>query len=165
MRICNDIAGLLLSKMMLSVCLVFIYFTSSLSASDKFKNTFQWEEIAQIPPGSGSDVQHGFASPFAGYHQGKILVAGGCNFPDEPVYRNGTKRYYDDIFVLDVQRNEWTTSSKFPYPVAYGASVTIASGVVCIGGRTQDSSYSSVYVLAWNDKSQEVEIKRWPELP
>ena len=73
----------------------------SFGNDDKFKNIFKWEEIASIPPPSGENIQHGLATPFAGFSNGAIIVAGGCNFPDEPVYDGGIKKYYDNIFVYD----------------------------------------------------------------
>ncbi len=135
------------------------------SSNEKFKNTFEWEEMAPIPSANGSDVQHGLASPFAGYSNGAVIVAGGCNFPDAPVYEGGIKKYYNDIFVFDEDENEWITSSKYPYSVAYGASVSTDKGVVCIGGNNLKQSYANVYLLTWDSKEKEMKILEWPALP
>lgn len=138
----------------------------SLSASgEKFKNTFIWEEISQIPPGLNDDVQHGLSAPFAGLSGGIVIVAGGCNFPDVPVYDGGSKKYHDDIFGYDQDKKAWSLSGKFPYPIAYGASVTTDKGVVCIGGNNLDKSFDKVHVLSWNSDKKQVDIKSWPDLP
>lgn len=135
------------------------------SSDEKFKNTFIWEEISPIPPPADSDIQHGLAAPFAGFSNGVIVVAGGCNFPDAPVYESGIKKYYDDIFVLDEKSNEWKISSRFPHPVAYGASVTTEYGLVCIGGNNLNQSFSSVHLLTWDSGKKKIDIREWPGLP
>ena len=127
---------------------------SSFAGDEKFKNNFLWEEIASIPPASGEDIQHGLASPFAGFSNGAIIVAGGCNFPNAPVYEGGIKKYYQDIFVLDEKNKEWEISTKFPYPVAYGASVTTDKGIVCIGGNNLNQSLSRVHLLTWDSEKK-----------
>ncbi|MCK5280240.1 MAG: hypothetical protein KAK04_16915, partial [Cyclobacteriaceae bacterium] len=81
--------------------IVLIINVSSFAGDEKFKNTFLWEEIAPIPAALGEEIQHGLAAPFAGFSNGAIIVAGGCNFPDAPVYEGGIKKYYNDIFVYD----------------------------------------------------------------
>ena len=135
------------------------------SKDDKFKNNFSWEEIAPIPSSAEDDVQHGLAAPFAGSSNGVILVAGGCNFPDVPVYDGGTKKYYDDIFVYDLTKKDWSVGRKFPYPIAYGASVTTEYGVVCIGGNNINQSLAKVRLMKWNAKEKLVDIQPWPDLP
>ncbi|MCK5279269.1 MAG: cyclically-permuted mutarotase family protein, partial [Cyclobacteriaceae bacterium] len=70
-----------------------------------------------------------------------------------------------DIFVYDEDRKEWIKSSIFPYPVAYGASVTIGKGVLCIGGNNQNQSFALVHLLTWDSGKKEVRIQEWPALP
>ncbi len=135
------------------------------SSNDKFKNSFAWEKVASIPPSAEGDVQLGLASPFAGFSNDVILVAGGCNFPDAPVYEGGVKKYYDDIFVYDLENKAWSTSGKFPYPIAYGSSVTTENGVVCIGGNNLNQSLAKVHLMKWNAKENLVNIEPWPDLP
>lgn len=145
--------------------LSFILSTTAFPNNDKFKNTFIWEEIASIPPSSGADIQLGLASPFAGLSNGAVIVAGGCNFPDKAVYEGGIKKYYSDVFVLDRNEQEWIKAGTFPYPIAYGASVTTKDGVVCIGGNNLSQCYNKVHLLVWNKGNQQIDIKNWPDLP
>lgn len=128
---------------------------SSWAMDGKFRNNITWKEISSIPPAPGTDVQHGLAAPFAGFSNGVLIVAGGCNFPNAPVYEGGTKKYYNDIFVFDEssQEPQWTSGYKFPYAIAYGASVTIDEGLVCIGGKNPDKEFAEVHLLRWNKKA------------
>lgn len=140
---------------------------SSWANDGKFRNIISWSEIATIPPAQGDVVQHGLATPFAGLSNGMIIVAGGCNFPNTPVYEGGIKKYYDDIFVLDESAKDpqWMLNGKFPYPIAYGASVIIDEGIVYIGGKNIEKEFADVHLISWNTKNKKVALEKWPTLP
>ena len=63
-------------------------------------NKIAWSELQQIPPGEGMTIQSGLASPFAGVSNEVLIVIGGCNFPNKPVYESGKKR--SDRLYLDL---------------------------------------------------------------
>ena len=52
-----------------------------------------------------SDAE-GFAAPYVGVSDGRLLVAGGANFPDKPRWETD-KVWYDSIFVLDKPDGKW----------------------------------------------------------
>jgi SSS family solute:Na+ symporter len=145
--------------------LVISFLMLSAHAENNDSNAFQWQEVAPVPPGKNSEIQHGLAAPFAGYTNGRIIVAGGCNFPDKPVYDGGAKRYYDDVFVYDPEFNKWDCIGQYPHRVAYGASVSTTYGIACIGGNNNEDSFNEVYLLTWNEEDQQVMVTEWPELP
>ena len=58
-----------------------------------------WTKLPDLP-GAADTASLGVSAPFAGIHNGVLIVAGGCNFPDKPVTEGGAKRYYSEIFVL-----------------------------------------------------------------
>ncbi len=78
----------------------------------------------------------GVSAPFVGYVDGKLLVAGGCNFPDTPAAQGGEKAFYDNIWELG--KNSWYKSQeiRLPHPTAYGAYVSTTKQLVAIGGQT-----------------------------
>lgn len=149
-------------------------------------DTIQWEKLPDLP-GTTDTASLGVSAPFAGIHHGKLMVAGGCNFPDKPVTEGGIKRYYAEIFVLDLSASDpepssisagsrlsaqaagsaagWKEAGQLPYPVAYGAAVSTPWGVVCIGGNNSDSSLVRVACLAWNEATGELETRLLPSLP
>ncbi len=145
-----------------------LFFISILGfAQSDYKNDFKWSESIEIPPGEGQEIQHGLASPFAGNSGDVVIVAGGCNFPDIPVVDGGAKKYYNDAFVL-VEKDgkpRWLFGMKIPNETAYGASVNLPDGLLCIGGNNNDETYSSTYLLKWNKNNSELEIENYPELP
>ena len=70
-------------------------------SKEPFRNKIIWQELPSLPPGAGQVIQPGLASPFAGVSENMLLVAGGCNFPDDKVWEGGQKAYYDDAFALE----------------------------------------------------------------
>lgn len=153
---------------------------ASSSTEKNMENSLQWEKLPDLP-GAPSDsslpplssenlpASLGVSAPFAGIYQGKLWVAGGCNFPDKPVTEGGSKRYYEDIFCLDLTASTaptaWQWVGRLPYPVAYGATVSTAEGLICIGGNNADSSLVQVTLLAWDETARQIEMTALPALP
>lgn len=123
-------------------------------------------DYVQDVPASALPASLGVSAPFAGLHKGKLWVAGGCNFPDKPVTEGGSKRYYDDIFYLDLAKPAaWQRAGKLPYPAAYGACVSTPKGVICIGGGNSDSSLVRVARLSWDETAGALQTPLLPSLP
>ena len=150
-----------------SLLLFFLLFNNSLFSQSDYQNNFKWEEYAELPPAPGEKIQHGLASPFAGLSNGAVIVGGGCNFPDVPVRDGGKKKYYDDAYVLTEKNGkpEWLTGFKIPFVAAYGASVSLPEGLLCIGGNNNDEVFRFVFLLKWNDEELKLETENWPDLP
>ncbi len=76
---------------------------------------------------AGTNPQQGVAGAFSALVAGKIVVAGGCNFPEKSPADGGKKVYYDTIWELDLGASEagWRISDhKLPAPAAYGVSAS-----------------------------------------
>ncbi len=137
------------------------------AAQSDYSNHFSWSEYPDLPPPPGSETQLGVASPFAGTNGDVLIVAGGCNFPDRPVREGGMKKYYDDAFVF-IERDgswQWLKGFKIPKPTAYGASVSLPEGLLCIGGNGSDSAFNDVYLLEWEEELSILDVEVWPSLP
>jgi len=96
-----------------------------------------WTDLPPLPPGPGKDVQPGVAGAFVGVHDGRLIVAGGANFPDAPPWQNGTKVWWDHVFVLERTPHgivRWIRGDalRLPRPSAYGASVDTPHGLSLI---------------------------------
>jgi len=157
------VSGLLFLLLLLAGILA----TGEARAQSDYKNLFSWTELPELPPAPGTTRQLGVASPFAGSAGSVIVVAGGCNFPERPVREGGIKKYYDDAFVFAQWEGQWQWLSgfKIPYPTAYGASVSLPEGLLCIGGKNNQALLTSVYLLKWDEATPSLEVQEWPELP
>ncbi|MHC4296279.1 MAG: sodium:solute symporter family protein [Planctomycetota bacterium] len=122
----------------------------------------QWSQLPDLPDALG------VAGAFSGVSSGALIVAGGANFP-EPLFKDNQvnplakKVWWDHLYVLAGPDAQWQTSGVLPRPLAYGASVTTAEGVICIGGSDADRHYSDVFMLLWTDGR--IEREDFPALP
>ncbi len=101
----------------------------------------EWTALPPIPD------QEGFAAPFAGTHEGKLIVAGGANFPDAKPWDGGIKTWYDKVFVLDQPDGAWREAGRLPRPLGYGVSLSVPEGVVCIGGSDAERHHADVFIM------------------
>ena len=124
-----------------------------------------WSKLPDLP-GMADTASLGVSAPFTGISNGKLVVAGGCNFPDKPVTEGGVKKYYSDIFTLDLsdKNAQWKKAGNLPLPVAYGASVTTPEGVVCIGGNNSTDFFADVHLLSTSDNDGSVSADWHPFL-
>lgn len=100
-----------------------------------------WSSLPDLPE------RLGLAGPFAGVAADKLLVAGGANFPDRAPWDGGTKVWHDRVFVLDEPAGTWREAGRLPQALAYGVSVSIPRGVLCIGGSTANAHSAACFLL------------------
>lgn len=132
--------------------------------------TFDWTELASIPPSNGKAVQPGLAGAFTGVHNNALILAGGANFPNGGVWEGGTKVYHQDIYILEKKENgeyEWFEEKQFllPQKVAYGLTLATDNGLLCIGGMNDTELLNSVFWVKWDAETKEIEIQDLPALP
>lgn len=110
-----------------------------------------------VDPGYGQGV----SAMFAGAVGDTLIMAGGANFPDTPVWDGGRKRFYCEIFTKDGETQPWTQSGMLPTPTAYGMSVSLPDGILCLGGTGVDGQSRMVFRIR-TDGSVDTS---WPQLP
>lgn len=55
----------------------------------------------QGAPAEEAGIGQGVSACYAGVHNGMLMMAGGCNFPEVPASEGGKKRFYRGIYVAD----------------------------------------------------------------
>jgi N-acetylneuraminic acid mutarotase len=120
-------------------------------------DALQWKQLAPLPD------RLGVAAPFAGVTDGRLLVAGGANFPDKMPWEGGRKVWHDRVWILDKPDGKWREAGKLPRALAYGVSVTTHDGVVCVGGSDSEKHYGNAFRLSWVEGK--LVTKRLPALP
>lgn len=122
--------------------------------------------LPALPCTAGNEL--GVSAPFAGIHNGMLIVAGGCNFPGTPAAAGGTKVYYAEAYALDISRETaaaWKGPFRLPYRVAYGTSVSTPEGIVCMGGNNETEKFPRTLRLRWNAADESIGIDTLPSLP
>ena len=72
----------------------------------------------------------GVSAAFFGNLNGKLVIAGGCNFPENPLGANSVKKNYQGIYAADPKESTWQRIGSLPEPMAYGASAQTQQGPV-----------------------------------
>ena len=110
--------------------------------------------------------QKGVSALYAGVLDGQLVMAGGCNFPNVPVADGGKKVFYDGIYTASLTGTDtllWQKAGLLPEASAYGVTIPIEKGLVCVGGNTADRSLSDVYLLSLQEGVAVMDVL--PSLP
>ena len=146
-------------KSILFLMLLMVINTLGVFAQNDNKfNQVNFTEVSQLEVSTGQGV----SAPFSGVVGDKIVVIGGCNFPDVPAAEGGSKQYYGNIYTYD--GNTWQLNTLAFDAVAYGVSVQVPEGIVCIGGMGQSGATNKVYLVSAGDNQlQKQELPSLPE--
>ena len=104
----------------------------------------------------------------AGTSHGRLIAAGGANFPQAPPWEGGRKTWYDTIFVLDSPKGTWQTArTRLPRPLGYAVTVTYDNEVIVAGGESPTAEGSEarreVFAIRWT--GEDVSLTPLPPLP
>jgi solute:Na+ symporter, SSS family len=149
----------MISKLLLIVLVLLVSRTLDAQQAASAPAKLEWTALPDLPN------ELGVAGPFVGVHNDALIVAGGANF-NRPVWDN-PKVWVDEIWILTKLGTEltWRKGGKLPRPMAYGASVSTAMGIICVGGNDQLQNYRDVFLLQWDASLQIITIKSLPPLP
>ncbi len=105
----------------------------------------EWRQMPPLPDAFG------FASPFVGTSGKALLLGGGANFPDKPLWDGGAKVWHDEVFALLPGARQWTSAGKLPQKSAYGVCLSAEGGMLCVGGSDATQHFSAAFLLTWED--------------
>ncbi len=108
--------------------------------------SLDWTKLANLPDAEG------FAGSYAGVSNGALIVAGGANFPEKPLWEGGPKRWTQRVFVLLPGAESWLEAAPLPKPLGYGATATLPQGVMFIGGsNAEEGAVADCYLLCYEN--------------
>ncbi|MBT5926263.1 MAG: sodium/solute symporter [Verrucomicrobia bacterium] len=118
-----------------------------------------WQALPDLPDSLG------VAGAFSGIHQDALILAGGANFP-QPLWET-EKNWKKAIYVMTKSPSgfSWQDGGLLKRATAYGASVSIPDGVVCMGGNNSSQTFSDVFLLQWDLDTKTVLQTPFPSLP
>lgn len=145
-----------------------MFLTVPALAQKKQSYFLKWDVAAELPADSGQQNSLGIAGPVTGIHKNVLFVAGGANFPGAMPWQGGAKTFHSSISVYSVKHYKLKLLAKsfsLPYPVAYAASCSTANGVFYAGGESEKGITDKVWLMMWDDKTEEILFKILPALP
>jgi len=154
--------------MKLNLWILLILLALNTYAGDHSAIRFTIDKIGELSPVGPEHSNPGVAGAFSGIIKDYLIIAGGANFPDARPWEGGIKVFNDRIYVYHLTDDSLslvTDSEKLPVPVAYGSSVSLPGGVLCIGGTNQDKCFSTVFLIKWDTDSTRIEYELFPDLP
>jgi N-acetylneuraminic acid mutarotase len=109
---------------------------------------------------------HGLAGAYAGIHGGRLIAAGGANFPGAMPWNGGVKVWHDRVFALDLRTRDaaWRDVGRLPAARAYGVSLTVPEGVLLIGGGDAERHLADVRLMTI-DRDRRPTFRELPSLP
>lgn len=145
-----------------------MFLTVPALAQKKQHYFLKWSIAAELPADSGRQNSLGVAGAVTGIHKDVLFVAGGANFPDAMPWQGGAKNFHAAIHVYAAKHHKLkllVKSSSLPHPVAYAASCNTPTGILYAGGESEHGLSDKVWLMMWDDKTEEILFKILPKLP
>src|SRR5688572_33234605 len=106
----------------------------------------------------------GAAGLVGGMSHGRLILAGGNNFPGEPPWKGGRPAYYRDIWILDAKTPEWRMAeAPLPLALAYGCCGTFGDDIFVAGGANENGPTNRVFRLT--TMGEDVAVEELSPLP
>lgn len=155
-------------KITLSLFCLGITYPCKTTAQSKtmYLPAIEWRCLDSLPA-SDNQTSLGVAGAFSGISNNMLIVAGGANFPYSPAWKGGKKKYWNKVYVLSMvdKKSKPDKIFQLQFPVAYGASLSLDNGILCVGGKNDSGFLLKVFLLSWDSRRGNIKIKAYPDLP
>lgn len=118
-----------------------------------------------------NQLEEGYEKGVSGAYAGRLgdiwVVAGGCNFPEDPLNVNSAKKYYQGIYEIILNPENPKIGGRIgelPLAMAYGGAVNYGESMVIVGGADAFNSFSDVFKLSL-DSGGSLVTEVLPSLP
>lgn len=126
----------------------------------------KWNDTLVMPGCSGMEKNVGLAGAFSGVVGDKLVIVGGANFPNKYPWEGGTKVWWPTLYSYDLNSTSWTVQDHFlTSPLAYGVSIGLPEGLLCIGGCDKDQCSDKVQLIKYDNHSFVIDSLSYPPLP
>lgn len=119
-------------------------------------------------PSHEEGMENGVSACYAGALGGKLIMAGGCNFPDVPASEGGKKKFYKGIYAADITADSvlnWRRVGELPLASAYGVAAVYNDLLICAGGTDGTRSLTGVFSIRLKEDGSSAIIDSLPSLP
>jgi len=131
---------------------------NSIAQHDVFSKEFTWTQATTLPD------PEGFAGPYVGTSGGKLLFAGGSNFPgNKRPWDHAEKVWYDNIYLLDHPHGTWREAGRLPRAMGYGVALPYKGEILCAGGGDTHQNFPDVFLMGCH--AGKITISPLPPMP
>lgn len=144
-----------------------IYGMNNMSLPYQVEWQIKWNNPNSLPPLHHNEKNKGVAGAFSGFAGGELVIAGGANFPDKMPWEGGKKNWERTLYHADTDDThfQWGIITDFlPVAVAYGVSVQLPEGLLCIGGCDAERCFNDVFLI-YRENGMFRVSHDWPSLP
>lgn len=146
--------------------LILMIVNTACSTNQKSGVDIVWNNTLIIPGCNGMEKNVGLAGVFSGFIGEKLIIIGGANFPEKYPWEGGTKTWWSTLYSYDLNSDNWTVQDNFlASPLAYGVSIQLPEGLLCIGGCDQTQCSDKVQLIKQDDHSFAIDSLSYPSLP
>lgn len=127
----------------------------------------EWNNSNSLPPLPDNEQNRGVAGAFSGFVGDELVIAGGANFPDKMPWEGGKKNWERTLYhaYTDTLDFQWGIITDFlPAAIAYGVSIQLAEGLLCIGGCDMKRCFDDVFLIYKEGGVFKLSYD-WPSLP
>lgn len=153
----------------LSIAFLLFFIITGVSGNTSeqtFPEIIEWAQWPELPPPPGHQTQAGLAGAYSGMIGPYLIVGGGANFPTLPPWDGGQKTWWNDLYVIHTDSLDagWRIfPGALPGPRAYGLTISLPEGLLCIGGCDSEKAYADVFLMRFTGGA--FEFDPWPSLP
>lgn len=125
-----------------------------------------WDNTLSLPLQKGNSHE-GLAGVYSGFIDNDLIIAGGANFPNNKPWEGGRKRWWNVIYTKNMSDSlsQWKQIENIlPSPLAYGVTIQLPQGLLCIGGCDSLQCSNKVFCLYKQGNELTVDLN-WPALP
>ena len=155
-------------KQQIIILATFLLITLNVLANGTRSNHFEVDIAGKLPQLYFGYDSEGYAGTFSGIIDDKLFIAGGTDFSEAKPWKGGMKIFSDRIYVFDIVKDSLIfvdNISNLPNEIAYGSSVSLPEGILCIGGNDSDRCFSEVFLIGWDSENHKISFRDYPELP
>ena len=126
----------------------------------------KWDNSLVLPSINGQE-NPGLGGAYSGFIDNLLIIAGGANFPEAMPWNGGKKVWYSTLYYIDTNEKDanWTViENALPVSLAYGVTIQLQDGLLCIGGCDSSRCYNDLFEIKIENGKVSI-IKDWPPLP
>lgn len=137
-----------------------------LSGCGKKTCEITWDDSIVLPGCDGMEKNIGLAGAFSGLVGDELILVGGANFPEKYPWGGGKKVWWNTLYAYNRTKQAWNVYDNFlNTPLAYGVSIQLPEGVLCIGGCNADGCSDKALLIKKENDTYVIDSLSYPPLP